>query len=90
VASTEGIGLASPAGELVQRYQGGIGPRYQGGIGPRYQGGIGPRYQGGIGPRYQGEREQRFPVASTLGRPEVQRCHFEAERRCLGDSPILE
>ena len=71
VASTEGIGLAFPAGELVQRYQGGTGQRYQGGIGQRYQ--------GGIGPHCQGEWEQRFLVALTLGRPEVQRCHVEVE-----------
>ena len=63
VASTEGIGLAFPAGELVQRYQGGIGQRYQ----------------GGIGPHCQGEWEQRFLVALTLGRPEVQRFHVEVE-----------
>ena len=66
VASTEGIGLAFPAGELVQRYQ------------------------GGIGPHCQGEWEQRFLVALTLGRPEVQRCHVEVERRYLGDSPIFD
>ena len=72
--STEGIGLAFQAGALA----------------PRFPVGTGPRFPVGTGPRFQVEWGRRFQVALTLGGPKVQRCHFEMERRCLGDRPMFE
>ena len=61
------------------------------GIGLAFQAGaLAPRFPVGTGPRFQVEWGRRFQVALTLGGPKVQRCHFEMERRCLGDRPMFE